>query len=67
MTILLLPVVVVILNENPSIPLAYAVKDHKDNKADNSNSNNNQLAHLGGGTQDKGNNNNNDNKPRKYK
>ena len=58
MTILLLPIVVVILNQNPSIPLAYAVKDHK---ADNSNSNNNQLAHLGGGTQDKGNNNNNDN------
>ena len=57
MMILLLPVVV-ILNQNPSIPLAYAVKDHK---ADNSNSNNNQLAHLGGGTQDKGNNNNNDN------
>src|SRR4051812_34926976 len=49
MTILLLPVIVVIINQNPSIPLAYAVKDHKDNKADN----NNQVAHLGG-TQDKG-------------
>jgi FtsP/CotA-like multicopper oxidase with cupredoxin domain len=57
MTILLLPViVVVIINQNPSIPLAYAVKDHKDNKADN----NNQVAHLGG-TQDKGNDNNNNN------
>jgi len=56
MTILLLPVIVVIINQNPSIPLAYAVKDHKDNKADN----NNQVAHLGG-TQDKGNGNNNNN------
>src|SRR6266496_1270242 len=52
MTILLLSVV--IHNQNPSIPLAYAAGGHKDNKADN----NNQVAHLGG-TQDKGNGNNN--------
>jgi FtsP/CotA-like multicopper oxidase with cupredoxin domain len=52
MTILFLSIV--ILNQNPTIPLAYAAGGHKDNKADNIN----QVAHLGG-TQDKGNGNNN--------